>query len=83
MADEDLVVDLDAAADEGVALDLATRSDQSVALDLDEGAYARLVADTAPIEVGEGRDHYALAERDVVDQPVRRVVRGRAPHSGP
>ena len=74
VADEHLVLDLDALADERVALDLAARADAGAALDLDERPDPRLVADPAAVEVGEGVDDDVVAELDVVDQPVGRVV---------
>ena len=73
--DEDLVADLDTRADERVALDLAARADGRAALDLDERPDARPVADPAAVEVRERLDDHALAELDVVDQPVGRLVR--------
>ena len=80
MPDEHLVLDLDAVADERVALDLAARADRRPALDLDERADPRVVADPAAVEVRERLDDDVLAELDVVDQPVRRVVDGPVSH---
>src|SRR5438128_720778 len=80
VADEDLVADLDSVAHEGVALHLAALADRRAALDLHERADARLVADPAAVEVRERPDDDAVAERDVVDQPVRSVVDGCVSH---
>ena len=80
MPDEHAVADLDAVADEGVALDLAARTDDGAALDLDERADARPVPDPAAVQVRERVDDDLRAELDVVDQPVRRLVRGRVAH---
>src|SRR5207249_4784300 len=76
VTDEDLVPDLDAVAHEAVALDLAAGADRGAALDLDKGADAGAVANPAPVEVRERRDDDALAQVDVVEEPVRRLVDG-------
>ena len=52
------------------------------ALDLDERADAGVVADPAAVEVRERVDDDVLAELDVVDQAVRRVVGGAVSHRG-
>jgi hypothetical protein len=75
VSDEDLVFDCDAVADERVALDLAVRADDCASLDLDEGTDASVVADFAAVQIGERKNHHIFAELDVVDQPVRGIVR--------
>jgi hypothetical protein len=53
VADEDLVLDLDALADERVALNLAAPPDHGSFLDLDERSDLRLVADFTAVEIDE------------------------------
>src|SRR3954447_4016341 len=78
--DEDLVLDVDAAADERMTLDLATCPDRCVALDLDERPDAGAVADPAAVEVCERLYAHVVPELDVVDEPVRSVVGGLIRH---
>ena len=66
VADEDIVFDDDSLADERVTRDLAALADVGVLLDLDEGAYLRLVADLAPVEIDKLRQPHILAKLDVV-----------------
>src|SRR5581483_10200318 len=73
--DEDLVLEHDAGADERVARDLAAGAHGRTTLDLDERPDARPVPDAAAVQVHEGEDDDVLAELDVVDEPVRRLVR--------
>jgi hypothetical protein len=80
VADEDLVFDPDPVADEGVALDLAAGSHDRTSLDLDERTNCGVAADPAAVEVRERHHHDLLAEVDVVDQTVRRVVPGPISH---
>ena len=56
VADEDLVLDLDARADERVALDLAVGADRGALLDLHERPDAGVVTDLAAVEVRERVD---------------------------
>jgi hypothetical protein len=72
--DENLVLDLDAVADQGVALNLAVRADDRAPLDLDKRADPAVVTDRTAVQVRERVDDDAFAERDIVDQPVWRIV---------
>src|SRR5207249_1752394 len=56
VADENLVLDLDACADERMTLDFAASADHSVTLDLDEWPHARVVADAAAVKIRKRRD---------------------------
>ena len=76
MPDEDAVFKRDAGADEGVALDLAARAHDRSGLNLDERPDARLVADAAAVQVREGLDDHPVAELDVGDEAMGRLVRG-------
>src|SRR5207248_10733338 len=73
--------DSHAVADDRVALDLAVRADDSAALDFDIWADARVVADLAAVEVRERVDDDVIAELDIVDQAVRRVVDRTVSHA--
>ena len=82
VADEHAVADPHAVADERVALDLAALADHSSALNLDERADARSGTDAAAVEIREREDDDTLAELDVGDEPVRRLVRRLQSHRG-
>ncbi len=74
MADEDLVLDLDAVADERMARDLAGGPDHGSCLDLHERADPGVVADPAAVQVREGPHEDALTELHVADETERRLV---------
>src|SRR5207249_5034567 len=62
--------------------DLAGRADPRSALDLDERPHARVVADTAAVEVRERPDGYVFAEFHVGDEAMRGVIGGSSRHGG-
>lgn len=74
VSDEYLVRNRHAGADERVTLDLAVSADLHSALDLDERANASPVSDLAAVEIRERLDDHVLAERDIFDHAIRRVV---------
>jgi hypothetical protein len=81
VTDENLALHAHAFADERVALDLAARPDLDTPLHLDERADARMVADPAAVQVRERVHDDSIAELDVLNQAVRRIVAGSVGHS--
>src|SRR5262249_59131865 len=80
--DEYLVLDRDTVTDERVTLDLAIGPDDGAALYLDERSDPRVVTDPAAVEVRERVNDDVLAELDVIDVPVGRVVDRTVSHAG-
>src|SRR2546421_8155434 len=81
VADEDLILDLHAAADERVAGNLARLADRGPSLHLHERSDPTAAADAAPVEVAERPDRHVLAELDLVDDPKGSVVRRLIGHA--
>jgi hypothetical protein len=80
VSDKNLVLDCDSVADERVTLDLAVRTNHRTALNFDECSNASSCADAAAVQVREGIHDHSLAEVDVVDEAVRRIIRWHIRH---